>query len=89
MLLILTSCDKPIGEGKEAGDWGTFYKLKEGIADLREPYASTVHKSQGSTYEVCFMDMGDIRRCFDRNTLARMLYVGCTRPKQKLILFTG
>lgn len=54
--------------------------------DLRPAYASTINKSQGSTYNKAFIDLDDLKRCFNKNTLYRLLYVGMTRPSHQLIL---
>ena len=56
--------------------------------DLRAAYASTVNKSQGSTYDTVFIDLDDIAKCSNHNQLCRMLYVGATRARHKVI-FTG
>ena len=53
------------------------------LAPLRHSYACTVHKSQGSTYDIAFCDWGSIYRCPDR---ARMMYVAATRPSKFLVV---
>lgn len=53
------------------------------LAPLRHSYACTVHKSQGSTYDIAFCDWGSIYRCADR---ARMFYVSMTRPSKFLVI---
>lgn len=53
------------------------------LAPLRHSYACTVHKSQGSTYDICFCDFSSIYRCKDR---ARMMYVADTRPSKWLVI---
>lgn len=52
------------------------------LCPLRHSYASTVHKSQGSTYAVAIVDFNDIYRSDDN---ARLMYVGATRPSQFLV----
>lgn len=54
------------------------------LAPLRHSYACTVHKSQGSTYDVAFVDFPDIYR--SRDMRARLLYVAATRPSQFLVM---
>lgn len=54
--------------------------------DLRQPYASTVHKSQGSTYRTVFIDLDDIKKCRNGNQLARMLYVAVSRASQYVVI---
>ena len=41
------------------GAWRPYYELKEAMADMRMGYASTIHKSQGSTYQVVGVDTTD------------------------------
>lgn len=55
--------------------------------DLRACYASTVDKSQGSTYDKVFIDLTDIGKCRDRRRVARMLYVAFTRARTNVYLY--
>jgi ATP-dependent exoDNAse (exonuclease V) alpha subunit len=53
--------------------WREFFTFKdEAFADLRPIHATTVHRSQGSTYEKVFVDLSDI----GRNTTGAMFYCG-------------
>lgn len=54
------------------------------LAPIRHAYACTVHKSQGSTYDVAFVDFGDVYR--SREMRARLMYVAVTRPSKFLVL---
>ena len=67
--------------------WNLFYKLEETFIDLRNRESSTVHKAQGSTYDTVIMDMSDIFTCRDPSQLKRMLYVGASRAKNRVILY--
>lgn len=60
----------------------------ERYADLRLMFASTVNKAQGSTYDTVYLDLNDIGKCQDRDQVNRMLYVGVSRAKHKVV-FTG
>lgn len=53
------------------------------LAPLRHSYACTVHKSQGSTYDVALVDWASVFKSPDR---ARMMYVATTRPSKFLVL---
>lgn len=55
------------------------------LAPLRHSYSCTVHKSQGSTYDIAFADWSSIYQSRDR---ARMMYVATTRPSKFLVLAT-
>ena len=60
-------------KAKKGESWVDYYTLKDGLVDLRLPYASTVHKAQGSTYKKVIIDLADIgsnyksRRCSTTN----------------------
>lgn len=54
--------------------------------DLRAAYACTINKSQGSTFDKVYIDLDDIKKCRDGNQIARMLYVGVSRARDKVIL---
>lgn len=69
-------------------NWPAYYWFKENILDLRLPYACTVHKSQGNTYEEVLVDCGSFRTCNDPTVAARLLYVAVSRA-QKRVLFYG
>jgi exodeoxyribonuclease-5 len=66
--------------------WRRFFALKNAMHDLRPTHASTVHKSQGSTYEHVFIDVGDIGRCTRTDIIARLMYVGISRAAQTATL---
>lgn len=97
--------------GVRAGKWKQYYEFKKNYLiaaniedsrgniiisrDLDYGFAITAHKSQGSTYNVVFVDVNDI--VFDKNgriynnqdDLLRRLYVACSRAKNNLILCYG
>lgn len=72
---------------KKRKEWQKYFALMEQVADLRPVYASTVHKSQGSTYDTVFINLSDIGRCTNADLVARMLYVAITRAANKVILY--
>lgn len=67
--------------------WGPYYDLQRTFPDLRMRDACTVHKSQGSTYDFVFIDLGDISRCNNPDQVARMLYVAASRARIRVYLF--
>jgi len=69
-------------------DWVAMAEIQDSWIDLREAYASTVNKSQGSTFDQVFIDLDDLKRCPSANQLARMLYVGASRARTR-VTFTG
>lgn len=68
-------------------DWDRYFWLKNTFPDLRQKDAATVYKAQGSTYETVFLDLKDIGKCKHADQVARMLYVGVSRPTTKLYLY--
>ncbi len=67
--------------------WVTFFAFKDSaFCDLRPIHASTVHKSQGSTYQTVFVDLSDIGRNTRRDVLLRLLYVALTRARGDVVV---
>ena len=73
--------------GERSKLWKNYYDIKENWLDLRSPFASTVHKSQGSSYNKVFIDLSDIGRCNIPSDTARMLYVAISRAKDQVVLY--
>ena len=67
-------------------DWSNYFMYKEEFADLRPVHASTINKSQGSTYHTVFIDLDDIAKCTKNSDIARMMYVAITRASHKVIM---
>lgn len=63
-------------------------QIAETWVDLRAAFASTINKSQGSTYDRVYIDLDDLKACRDADQLARMLYVGTSRARHR-VTFTG
>lgn len=72
---------------KKNGSWVDYFNFKDNFADLRSVHASTVHKAQGQTYDIVFIDLSDIGRCTKWYEIARMLYVATTRAKEKVYFY--
>lgn len=68
-------------------NWSEYFELKSLCADLRFKTACTVYKSQGSTYESVFVDLGNIGTSYDAKQVARMLLVAVSRATSKVFLF--
>jgi len=66
--------------------WPQFWNFKDAFHKVRHSYAITAHRSQGSTYELVFVNWRDILLNQNRQEAFRCLYVACTRPKKKLFL---
>lgn len=66
--------------------WRKFWDLKEAFHATRHAYATTAHRSQGSTYESSFVDWRDV--LINRNLIEarRCLYVAISRAKYRVFL---
>ena len=72
---------------KEHGSvWPLFFSYLDYYADLRHPYAMTVHCSQGSTFENQFLMLDDILKNPNTREMMQMLYVAVTRPSNCLVV---
>lgn len=67
--------------------WVEFFTAKERFAELRSVHGSTVHKAQGSTYDVIFIDVSDIGRNTKADEVAKLLYVALTRPRTTAYIY--
>ena len=64
-----------------------YFKTKESITELRPKYASTCHKLQGVSKEIVMLSLGDIFSCRKLDDILRMLYVGVSRARERVIFF--
>lgn len=68
-------------------NWNRYFHLKNFYPDLRQRDASTIHKAQGSTYEMAFIDLANISTCNIPSQVARMLYVAFSRARNRIYLY--
>ena len=64
-----------------------YFETKESITELRPKYASTCHKLQGVSKEIVMLSLGDIFSCRKLDDILRMLYVGVSRARERVIFF--
>ena len=74
-------------DAKKTRNWGPYFDIKQGWADLRPIHASTVHKAQGSTYREVFVDLANISKNTKWREVARLVYVAITRASDKVHLY--
>lgn len=67
--------------------WERHFFLKNNFPDLRPHDASTFYKAQGSTYDTVIIDAGNLSTCTNVNQVARQLYVGVSRPRNRIIFY--
>lgn len=68
-------------------NWERYFYLKNNFPDLRARDASTVHKSQGSTYDTVYIDLWDLSACRSSLLAARLLYVAFSRASNHIYLY--
>lgn len=66
--------------------WKKFWDFVDAFPVVRHGYAITAHRSQGSTYEVAFVNWRDILLNRNRLEAFQCLYVACSRAKKRLYL---
>lgn len=73
---------------KNKKQWGYFWKFKESFHNIAYGYALTAHRSQGSGFDVVFVEAGDI--LLNRNVAERTkcLYVACSRAIKNLYVYS-
>lgn len=82
-----TKVKEAIKKYKKLQDWKTYFQLSLYIMDLRLPYASTVHKAQGSTFDEVLIDLDSFGSCKDPDVAARLLYVAVSRAKKRVLFY--
>lgn len=67
--------------------WRDFLTFDECVVCLDFDHARTIHKSQGSTFDVVAIDMDDLYKCAQRDPkmYMRLLYVAVSRAAKKVI----
>ncbi len=71
---------------RKAGHTSTVADIETTWIDLRAAYACTINKAQGSTHDRVFIDLDDVSRCNNGETLARLLYVAVSRARNQVFL---
>jgi exodeoxyribonuclease-5 len=71
---------------KRVSAWKNYFSFMENFASVNYGYAQTIHTSQGSTYDNCFVYYNDILVNRNSNERKRILYTAVTRPKKMLYI---
>ena len=75
---------------KERGKaWQRYLSHQNYVFNLQRPYASTVHKSQGSEYSTMFISIEDINKAkfvSGKEMWARLMYVSLSRAIKKIVI---
>jgi len=71
--------------------WRNYFMTKEKYGDFKYVFASTIHKSQGSTYNTSYINLSALLSLVnrnDKNIAYRLLYVAVTRASKDVVVFT-
>ena len=74
---------------KRAKAWRDYLTFKECVMCVDYPYAQTIHKSQGSTFEKVYIDNEDLKMLLVKGQIEmylKLLYVGVSRASDKVYL---
>lgn len=76
---------KPLARARSKA-WRDYITFKDCVVCMDFPYAMTVHKSQGSTYDTVYVDTKDLGICADSNysMYLKLLYVAISRASNKV-----
>jgi exodeoxyribonuclease-5 len=67
--------------------WRQFWTLKRAFHKVRFAFAMTAHRSQGSTFNTCFVDTADILKNRDEREGYKCLYVAVTRASKRVVTY--
>jgi len=73
-------------EAKKNRNWKEFFDIKKQFLELRPVYASTIHKAQGGSMDVIFLDISDVGKNTKWNEVARLIYVALTRARNHVYI---
>ena len=80
-------CSQLIKESFKEKNKNTYFDLVNSIADIRIPFATTIHKSQGSTFDEVLIDLDSFKYCKDPDLVNRLLYVAVSRAKNRVLFY--
>jgi len=66
--------------------WQAFYNFKRSFVTIKQIFACTTHKAQGTTVNRIYVDMNNMPWEYDIDLAYRLTYVACTRSTDKLIV---
>lgn len=87
--------DRYLSEYANKKKWGWFWPLKDRFVQLRPPFATTIHKSQGSSFERVFLNQEDLVSTCNHITdktaefRNRLMYVAYSRASDQLHVYSN
>ena len=69
--------------------WQKYFGLKNSFANIQYHFATTIHKSQGSTYDTIYIDLNSLiyNTHIDDEFKYRLIYVAITRARNNIKIF--
>ncbi len=67
--------------------WKELYNFMESFIQLKDIYASTIHKAQGATYVNTILHLENLVECQDHTLLARLLLVSISRASEHVYVY--
>lgn len=62
-------------------EWREYHEFSQLFVDVQPVYAITAHRSQGSTFNYCVIDLKDMMRNSNKKEMLHLIYVALTRAK--------
>jgi ATP-dependent exoDNAse (exonuclease V) alpha subunit len=70
-----------------AKKWKELYAFMESFIQVKQIYASTIHKAQGASYQNVMLHLDDLVECTDHTLLARLLLVAVSRASEHVYVY--
>lgn len=88
-LKLIVSTAKKAQHPSKKELWKTFYSVRDMFADVQYVHASTIHKLQGSTHDVAYIDLFSLsdNRYMSDDEKYRLTYVSITRASEDIKIF--
>lgn len=91
LTLSMPVCGQDLQAARRAAakvkNWELYYAIPKVFIDARPPYASTIHKSQGSTYHTVYVDLSGVSQCTNTPLAMKLLYVALSRASHRIVLY--
>lgn len=82
----MTKRKKLADAAKKNKDWRDYFNFVDSFTMVRPGYATTIHKSQGSTYDRVYLLQSEMLDLWDKHLRNSLLYVAYTRARSGLYL---
>ena len=88
-LKAIVSAAKRASHPQKKELWVTFYAVRDMFADVQYVHSSTIHKLQGSTHDIAYIDLFSLsdNRYMSDEEKYRLAYVSITRASKDIKIF--